>query len=78
MEESADSRVDKLHIPESRVPSFLEGLPRLNPATFAWSVMVVTATVAIALALFHLFVAAFGTPESRAFRSTHLTGMLVL
>jgi len=78
VEESADRRVDKLHIPESRVPSFLEGLPRLNPATFAWSVMVVTATVAIALALFHLFVAAFGTPESRAFRSTHLTGMLVL
>lgn len=39
---------------------------------------IIVSTVAIALALFHLFVAVFGTPESRAFRSTHLTGMMVL
>jgi TRAP transporter 4TM/12TM fusion protein len=36
------------------------------------------ATLAIALGLFHLFVAVFGTPESRSFRSTHLTVMMVL
>ena len=36
------------------------------------------AITAIGLALFHLFVAAFGTPEGRSFRSVHLTGMLVL
>jgi len=36
------------------------------------------ATLSIALALFHLFIAVFGTPESRSFRSTHLTAMMVL
>jgi len=36
------------------------------------------ASLSIALAMFHLFVAVFGTPESRSFRSTHLTVMLVL
>ena len=34
--------------------------------------------LSIALALFHLFVAEFGTPDSRSFRGTHLTVMLVL
>ena len=36
------------------------------------------AGIAISLALFHLFVAFYGTPEGRSFRSVHLTGMLVL
>jgi TRAP transporter 4TM/12TM fusion protein len=36
------------------------------------------ATLSIALALFHLFIAVFGTPESRSFRSTHLTVMMAL
>jgi TRAP transporter 4TM/12TM fusion protein len=34
--------------------------------------------LSIALALFHLYVALYGTPETRSFRSTHLTVMLVL
>ena len=76
MDESADTST--LRIPERRQISLFEQLPGLTPAAFAWWVMVLTATIAIALALFHLFVAAFGTPESRAFRSTHLTGMMVL
>ncbi len=42
-----------------------------------WLALIVS-TLAIALALFHLFVAVFGTPESRSFRSTHLTVMMVL
>jgi TRAP transporter 4TM/12TM fusion protein len=33
---------------------------------------------AIALAIFHLYVAVFGTPETRSFRGMHLTVMLVL
>jgi TRAP transporter 4TM/12TM fusion protein len=41
-------------------------------ATFA------AATLAIGLALYHLFVAGFGTPESLSFRSTHLAVMMVL
>ena len=34
--------------------------------------------IALGLALFHIYVAAFGTPEGRSFRSVHLTGMLIL
>lgn len=41
-------------------------------------VALTVATLAIALAMFHLFIAVFGTPESRSFRSTHLTVMMVL
>lgn len=36
------------------------------------------AGISIALAVFHLYVAAFGTPEGRSFRSVHLTVMLIL
>ena len=41
-------------------------------------IALVASVLSIALALFHLYVAAFGTPETRSFRSTHLTVMLVL
>ena len=48
----------------------------------AWSLANVVffgcAVVAIALAVFHLYVAAFGTPEGRSFRTVHLSAMLVL
>jgi TRAP transporter 4TM/12TM fusion protein len=77
-EKNADSREEKFHIPESRQTSFIEELPTINPTTLGWWLIAATSTVAIGLAFFHLFVAAFGTPESRAFRSTHLTGMLVI
>jgi TRAP transporter 4TM/12TM fusion protein len=36
------------------------------------------ATISIGLALFHILVAVFGTPEGRSFRSVHLTVMLIL
>ncbi len=36
------------------------------------------AVIAISLAIFHLYVAAFGTPEGRSFRTIHLSAMLVL
>ncbi|MFL2546748.1 MAG: TRAP transporter permease [Candidatus Rariloculaceae bacterium] len=78
MAESAERGSEKLHIPESRQRSFLEdaiGHSRNDPI---WWLLITAAIVSISLALFHIFVAAFGTPESRAFRSTHLTGMLVL
>ncbi len=78
MSETADSRAGKLYIPESRQRSFLEHALDQTPGNIRWWLLVITASVAVSLALFHLFVAAFGTPESRAFRSTHLTGMLVL
>ncbi len=42
------------------------------------AVLLVSTIISIALAIFHLYVAAFGTPEGRSFRSVHLTVMLVL
>ena len=58
--------------------SLLEQALRLPGANFARTVACTVAALSIALALFHLFCALFGTPESRAFRSTHLVVMLVL
>ncbi len=42
------------------------------------AVLLVCTIIAVGLAIFHLYVAAFGTPEGRSFRSVHLTGMLTL
>ena len=42
------------------------------------AVLLFSTIIAIALAIFHLYVAAFGTPEGRSFRSVHLTVMLAL
>ncbi|MPY70675.1 MAG: TRAP transporter fused permease subunit [Alphaproteobacteria bacterium] len=42
------------------------------------AVMLTASILAVALALFHLYAAGFGTPESHSFRSTHLSVMLVL
>ena len=58
--------------------SLLEQALRLPGVNFARTVACTVAALSIALALFHLFCALFGTPESRAFRSTHLVVMLVL
>tara|TARA_R110000772_G_scaffold267976_1_gene393650 strand:+ start:24865 stop:26865 length:2001 start_codon:yes stop_codon:yes gene_type:complete len=69
---------EPLHYDEVREFSVLEhALMRRGYDLVTWIALTV-ATVAIALALFHLYVAVFGTPQSRAFRSTHLTGMMVL
>jgi TRAP transporter 4TM/12TM fusion protein len=57
---------------------FLERLLLDKRLTLANAIYFTCAVIAIALAVFHLYVAAFGTPEGRSFRSVHLTGMLVL
>ncbi len=62
--------------PDNR--SLLEQALRLPGADITRTVACTVAALSIALALFHLFCALFGTPESRAFRSTHLAVMLVL
>ncbi len=63
---------------ETQSLSFLELSLRDRRINLAWTVGLICAVLAVALALFHLFVAVYGTPESRTFRSTHLTVMLVL
>jgi len=69
---------DVLSYQEKRELGFLERLLVVRKPGIVQLVAYCCATVAISLALFHLFVAAFGTPEGRSFRSIHLTGMLVL
>ncbi len=58
--------------------SLLEQALRHPTTDLARTAALAVAALSIALALFHLFCALFGTPESRAFRSTHLGVMLVL
>ena len=57
---------------------FLERLIVERNLDAAHLVLLFCTVVAVGLAVFHLYVAAFGTPEGRSFRSVHLTGMLVL
>lgn len=68
----------RLEYNEVREISLLEQLLRERGWNLAQAVAFCCAVLSIALALFHFYVAAFGTPETRSFRSTHLTVMLVL
>ncbi|MBF0276886.1 MAG: TRAP transporter permease [SAR324 cluster bacterium] len=58
--------------------SLLEKALRSRQVSLGQVIIVICAVLSISLALFHAFTAVFGTPESRSFRSTHLTVMLVL
>lgn len=57
---------------------FLERLLIDRKFDIAHVVLLFCTVIAITLAVFHIYVAAFGTPEGRSFRSVHLTVMLVL
>lgn len=69
---------DQVSYEEKHDLGFLERLLVSPGQGIVQILLLVCAVTAISLAVFHLFVAAFGTPEGRSFRSTHLTGMLVL
>ncbi len=71
-------KVERIEYSERREYALLEEVLRAGRFNFAVVVTTVCAVLSIALGLFHLYVAVFGTPESRSFRSTHLTAMLVL
>lgn len=78
MGKTKNTKTERLEYHEARNITVLEHA--LLERTFGlvkWIALII-ATLSIALALFHLFVAVFGTPESRSFRSTHLTVMMVL
>ena len=68
----------RLHFEEIREYALFERVLRARRIEFTTCVMFAASALAIMLALFHLFVAGFGTPESLSFRSTHLAVMLVL
>ena len=73
---SSDS--EKIQYEETHENGFLERLLLDSRLTIANAVYFGCAVVAISLAVFHLYVAAFGTPEGRSFRTVHLSAMLVL
>ncbi len=68
----------KISYEEHHELGFLERLLLDRRPNLLNVVFFVCAVTAIGLAVFHLYVAAFGTPEGRSFRSVHLTAMLVL
>ncbi|MEM6662558.1 MAG: TRAP transporter permease [Pseudomonadota bacterium] len=63
---------------EKQELGFLERLLLDRRVNFANSLLFFCAVLSIALAIFHLFTAVWGTPEGRSFRSVHLTVMLTL
>ena len=67
-----------LHYEERRYHAMLEDVLRARRLGLTGSITVVASVLAIALALYHLFVAGFGTPETLSFRSTHLAVMMIL
>jgi len=68
----------RLEYHEVKESSLLEAVLRDRALRLPVVVAAVGAVLAIALALFHLYAAVYGTPETRSFRGTHLTVMLVL
>ncbi|MEM7407097.1 MAG: TRAP transporter permease [Pseudomonadota bacterium] len=69
---------EKITYEEAHENGFLERLLLTRKLTLATAIYFGCALVAISLAIFHLYVAAFGTPEGRSFRTVHLSAMLVL
>ncbi len=58
--------------------TFLERLLIQKRWTLPWTITFFCVVIAVGLAFLHLYVAVFGTPEGRSFRTTHLTVMMVL
>lgn len=70
--------VQKISYEEVHELGFLERLLLGRTQGVITAVLLVCTIISVALAMFHLYVAAFGTPEGRSFRSVHLTVMLTL
>ena len=67
-----------IHYEARAETGFLERLLLDRRVSIANAVIFFCAVISIALAVFHLFAAVYGTPEGRSFRSVHLTVMLSL
>lgn len=67
-----------LQYEEIRDYSLLEQVIRLGGLSVPTAIMMFASSLAIALGMFHIYVAGFGTPESHSFRSIHLAVMMVL
>lgn len=69
---------EPIRFQERRELTLLDTLLRERSFGLPQAVAFVACALALSLALFHLYIAAFGTPETRSFRGTHLAVMLVL
>lgn len=69
---------DTVQVERADEPSLFERVLRERPLTGPGVIGLAVSILAISLGLFHLYVAVFGTPDTRAFRTTHLTVMLTL
>ena len=74
----SEASTSPLDYHEKQELGFLERLLLDRRLNFANALLFFCATISIALAVFHLFTAVWGTPEGRSFRSVHLTVMLTL
>jgi TRAP transporter 4TM/12TM fusion protein len=68
----------ELRYREQREYSFIEDVLRARRFDLPTVAALIASSLAVALALYHIFVAGFGTPESLSFRATHLSVMLLL
>ena len=69
----------KLVYNEIKELSFLDELLEWNKdKTVYYWIIVLCTWLSVGLAFYHLFVAVYGTPEGRSFRSIHLSAMMVL
>jgi TRAP transporter 4TM/12TM fusion protein len=73
-----DDDTQKIAYEEKHELGFFEQLLLHRGVSIVNGVLLFCTVTAIALGIFHLYVAAFGTPEGRSFRSVHLTAMLAL
>ena len=69
----------KLVYNEIKEESFFDELLEWNKdkSIYYW-IIVICSWLSVGLAFYHLFVAVYGTPEGRSFRSIHLSAMMVL
>ena len=73
-----NAKLKKLEYNEIKEYSFLDDLLLWNKdKSLAYWIIVICSWLSISLALYHLYVAVYGTPEGRSFRSVHLSVMMI-
>ena len=74
-----DGQGQRLEYHEAKDYTFLDNLQRMRDRrSLAYWITAVCAVIGVGLAFYHLFAAAYGAPETRSFRSVHLSGMMIL
>ena len=69
----------KLEYNEIKELSFLDELLQWGKEkSLAYWIIVICSWLSVSLAFYHLFVAVYGTPEGRSFKSVHLSVMMIL